>query len=111
MLKSVYKVEDAVEALASYGGKMIEVSIAVGGDDDDPDRRHFAGFSGVVDHVTHWPGEREHWTISFAREGNRPHWGSVTIWREGYEGTDRDYEPERIVIRQSGLLIDVDAYL
>jgi hypothetical protein len=111
MLKSVYNVEDAVEALASYRGKMIEVSVAVGGDDNDPDRQHFAGFSGVVDRVTHGPGEREHWTVSFERDSDKPHWGSVTIWRDGYEGTDRDDEPDRIVIRQSGLLIDVDAYL
>jgi hypothetical protein len=112
MLKSVYTVEDAVEALASYKGKMIEVSVALGGaDDDDPDRQHFAGFSGVVDRVNHWPGEREHWTVSFVRDPDKPHEGSVTIWRDGYEGTDRDDEPDRIMIRQRGLLIDVDAYL
>ena len=111
MLRSVYNVEDAVEALASYKGKMIEVFVAVGVNDNDPDRQHFVGFSGVVDHVTHWPGEREHWTVSFERDDTRPHGGSVTIWRDGYEGTDRDDEPERIAIRQSGLLIDVTAYL
>jgi hypothetical protein len=111
MLKSVYNVEDAVEVLAFYKGKMIEVSVAQGGGDDDPDRQHFAGFSGVVDRVSHWPGDNEHWTISFAREGNKPHHGSVTIWRDGYEGTDRDDEPERIVIRQSGLLLNINAYL
>lgn len=106
MLKSVYNVEDAVEALASYKGYMIEVSVAQDGD-DDPDREHFAAFSGVVDRVHHWPGPREHWTVSFVHDADRPREGSVTIWRDGYEGTDRDDEPERIVIRQRGLLLDV----
>jgi hypothetical protein len=111
MLKSVYNVEDAVEALASYRGTMIEVSVAQGEDDDDPHREHFAAFSGVVDRVSHWPGDREHWTVSFARDSDKPHDGSLTIWREGYEGTDRDDEPERIVIRQCGLMIAIDAFL
>jgi hypothetical protein len=111
MLKSVYNAEDAVEALASYRGRMIEVSIAQGEGDGDPDREHFAAFSGVVDRVSHWPGEREHWTVSFVRDPNKPHEGSLTIWRDGYEGTDRGGEPERIVVRQRGLLIDIDAYL
>ncbi len=62
--------------------------------------------------MSHSPGEREHWTtISFVHDPNRPHDGSLTIWRDGYEGTDRDNEPERIVIRQRGLLINIDAYL
>ncbi|HET8956180.1 MAG TPA: hypothetical protein VFN18_11035 [Solirubrobacterales bacterium] len=108
MLKSVYSVEDAVEMLASYKGYMIGVSVAKG---DDEDREHFAAFSGVVDCVDHWPGEREHWTVTFVRDETRPSQGSVTIWRDGYEGTDRDDEPERIVIRQRGLRLDVDAYV
>lgn len=111
MLKSVYNVEDAVEALASYRGKMIEVSVTQGGGDDDPDHEHFVGFSGVVDRVNHWPGEKEHWTVSFVPDPDRPHQGSVTIWRDGYEGTDREGEPDRIIISQRGLQIDIDAYL
>jgi hypothetical protein len=35
----------------------------------------------------------------------------MTIWRDGYEGTDRDDEPDRIVIRQNRLLISISAYL
>jgi hypothetical protein len=111
MLKSLYIVEDAVEALASYKGYMIEVSVAQGDYDDDPNREHFAAFSGVVDGVTHYPGECEHWTVSFVHDPDKPRNGSVTIWRDGYEGTDRGDEPERIVIRQRGLLIDVTAYI
>jgi len=110
MLRSVYNVEDAVEALASYTGKMIEVSIARGAD-DHPNRQHIVAFSGVVDRVNHWPGESEHWTVSFVHNADRPNEGSLTIWRDGYEGTDRDNEPDRLVIRQSGLLIGIDAYL
>jgi hypothetical protein len=111
MLKSVYNVEDAVEALASYKGVMVDVSVAQGEGDDDPDRQHFAAFSGVIDRVAHWPTRKEHWTVSFAGGSDRPHEGSVTIWRDGYEGTDRDDEPDRIVIRQNGLLISINAYL
>jgi hypothetical protein len=54
-VESVYSVEDAVEALASYRGYMIEVSVAQGDHDDDPDREHFTAFSGVVDRVDHCP--------------------------------------------------------
>lgn len=111
MLRSVYNVEDAVAALASYKGYMIEVSVAQGEHDDDPSREHFAAFSGVIDDVTHYPGEREHWTVSFVHDPDRPREGSLTIWRDGYEGTERDDEPERIVIRQRGLLLDVNAYI
>jgi hypothetical protein len=111
VLKSVYNVEDAVEALASYKGYMIEVSVASGDHDDDPAREHFAAFSGVVDRVHHWPGEHEHWTVSFVHDPNKPREGSLTIWRDGYEATERDDEPERIVIRQRGLLLDVTAYV
>lgn|GEM_PF-7041799 len=104
-----YSIEDALETLGSYKGCMIEVCVAR--ETEDGTREHFAGYSGVVDRIIHSRGPSEHWTVRFAHDPDRPHEGSLTIWLEGYEGADAEDGPERIVIRQRGMLIDVEAYV
>lgn len=118
MLRSVPTVEDAVAALVGYAGKMIEVSIARGSGDDDPDRESYASFSGIVDRCVPWGDADDgrgpdHWTIVLTQPGDRstPNSGSVTIWRDGFEDMDRSDEPDRIIIKQRGLLVDVHVYL
>jgi len=118
MLRSVPTVEDAVAALAGYEGQMIEVSIAHGSGDQDPDRESYASLSGIVDRCVPWGDADDgrgpdHWTIVLAQpgKGTTPNAGSVSIWRDGFEDMDRSDEPDRIVIKQRGLLIDVSAFL
>jgi hypothetical protein len=102
-------VEDAAERFRSYKGVMVEVSIAL--DAEGGERQHLAAFSGVVDEVTHYEGPSEHWTMRFINDGTRPHQGSVTIWRDGYEGTDTAEEPDNLAIRHCGVSIELHAYI
>jgi hypothetical protein len=54
-LKSVYNVEDAVDALASYKGYMIEVSVAQGEHDNDPGRRALRRILSATETLTRVP--------------------------------------------------------
>jgi hypothetical protein len=118
MLRSVPTVEDAVAALAGYKGHMVEISIARASDDEGSEREQYASFAGVVDRCLPWGDVDDgqgpnHWTIVFREpgDGSTPNAGSVTIWRDGFEDIDRSGEPERIIIKQRELLLDVHAYL
>ena len=103
-------VEEAVDALYGFRGQMVEVSVALRGEVGG--EQFLASFSGVADevHERGVPADDEHWTLAFVKEGNKPHDGSVTIWRNGFEDAELE-EPERLTIRHRGVTIELYAYI
>jgi hypothetical protein len=103
-------IEEAVDVLYGFRGQMVEVSVSlrseVGGE------QFFSSFSGVADEVHERNAQAgdEHWTLGFVKEGNKPHNGSVTIWRNGFEDAEFE-EPERLTVRHRGVTIELYAYI
>lgn len=73
--------------LKGLPGRTVEVSVRLPGEGGSD--RWIAGFSGVVENLADLVhAVSDHWTVYWKMDGARPHPGSITIWRDGFEGAE-----------------------
>ena len=108
--------DELIQLLGGLEGRMVEATIRTPYDDPEGGSggEWFGGFSGIVGHL----GDEQisgpdHRTLYWREpERNRPHEGSITLWRQGYERAEvraSGRTPEEALAEYEDALAEVES--